>query len=58
MPGRDAYLDGLLDMGVMLPPRYPLRNGTMRALTDIAIRKLRPDATRREIPDPGCVEPR
>jgi integrase len=26
----------------------------MRALTDIAIRKLKPGATRREIPDPGC----
>jgi integrase len=26
----------------------------MRALTDIAIRRLKPGATRREIPDPGC----
>ena len=26
----------------------------MRALTDIAIRRLKPGPARREIPDPGC----
>ena len=38
----------------MLPPSYPAGGSPVKALTDIAIRNLKTNGVRREIPDPGC----